>query len=128
MAGYKLKQDNTSKPLLKNKTQKVTKGKHTSKKNTASVTSATSLSSAKSHAKAKANKSKLGRLNADINGFDEIRGLVVQEPMTKITKDKLKALDSIKDDYIKDEEKKKITKLANEEIEKQLEVLTGIGL
>jgi len=76
---------------------------------------------------------KLDKLNADITEFNEVTQLLEQTSKkegtsTSTTKDSVKSLKLIKEDYVKDEETKQKNQAANEEMKKQMKLLSDIGL
>ncbi|KAI5911470.1 hypothetical protein K4G61_g5173 [Candida parapsilosis] len=90
-------------------------------------------SSSLSKSKSKSTKMKLDKLNADITEFNEVTQLLEQTSKkegtsTSTTKDSVKSLKSIKEDYVKDEETKQKNQAANEEMKKQMKLLSDIGL
>lgn len=90
-------------------------------------------SSLLSKSKSKSTKMKLDKLNADITEFNEVTQLLEQTSKkegtsTSTTKDSVKSLKLIKEDYVKDEETKQKNQAANEEMKKQMKLLSDIGL
>lgn len=76
---------------------------------------------------------KLDKLNADITEFNEVTQLLEQTSKkegtsTSTAKDSVKSLKLIKEDYVKDEETKQKNQAANEEMKKQMKLLSDIGL
>lgn len=91
------------------------------KKKTANTTSS------KLKSKSKSTKIKIDKLNNDISQFTEVQNLLATNDNKQAPK-KTRALDSIKEDLQKDEELKKKNKLAENDLNKQLELLTEMGL
>ncbi|KAL6449503.1 hypothetical protein SBY92_004416 [Candida maltosa Xu316] len=89
-----------------------------------------SSTSIPSKSKSKSTKIKIDKLNKDISEFNEVQHLLAENDGKKSTaKPKVtKALDSIKEDLRKDEELKQKNKLAEKDLNKQLELLTEMGL
>ncbi|RCK63788.1 hypothetical protein Cantr_10318 [Candida viswanathii] len=85
-------------------------------------TTSTSLSKSKS----KSAKAKIDKLNKDVSEISEVQNLLATT--NKDAAKKPKALDSIREDLKKDEELKQRNKLAEKDLNKQLELLTEMGL
>ena len=88
---------------------------------------AANTTSSKLKSKSKSTKIKIDKLNNDISQFTEVQNLLATNDNKQAPK-KTRALDSIKEDLQKDEELKKKNKLAENDLNKQLELLTEMGL
>ena len=120
---------NINTKLTNNKINKLSSSSSSSsskiKKKTTNTTS--SKLKSKSKSKSKSTKIKIDKLNNDISQFTEVQSLLATNDNKQPPK-KTRALDSIKEDLQKDEELKKKNKLAERDLNKQLELLTEMGL
>lgn len=85
-----------------------------------------SLSRLKLKSQSKSTKSKIEKLNANINEIDDIRSSFGQIKSIR----QVKALDakSLKDDLVKDTELKEKNKKAEKDLALQLDLITSMGL
>lgn len=81
-----------------------------------------------SRSKSKSTKNKIDKLNRDISEINEVQTLLAATGTDKTKTTKSKALDSIKEDLKKDEDLKQKNTLAEKDLNKQLELLTEMGL
>lgn len=88
----------------------------------------TSNNLSKSKSKSKSTKNKIDKLNRDISEINEVQTLLAATGSDKTKTTKSKALDSIKEDLKKDEDLKQKNTLAEKDLNKQLELLTEMGL
>ncbi|KAI5964586.1 uncharacterized protein KGF55_001655 [Candida pseudojiufengensis] len=100
------------------------------KSNKIQKSSSNSRSNKPQRSKSKSNKIKLDKLNSNIDEFNEITNILhnSSDNNSSLNKENLKSLKNIKEDYDKAEEDKIKNKKANDEMNKQLDILKEVGL